>query len=431
MGLFAFLKPDVAKMEEKKDVAGLIKALRNSDWLRRRNAVQALGKILDARAVEPLVDKLKDWDKDVRNCAAEALEKFGLPSEPEVQAWYWVAKEDFNKVASLGYIAVQTFIMALNDLKSSACHLAVDTLGTIGDARAVEPLIAVLKKSIDPKSSLHMHVIESLGKIGDSKAVEPLIQILQRKDKWYGAAIKALGDIGDAMAVWPLVQALNDPNSSVRFVAAEALSEIGDARAVEPLIKALKDSNSTVRGSAAMALGEIGDERAVEPLKMALNDANEFVHSEAANALVRIGNVRNVDPYIIDLKSGDWDVRRFAARKLGKIGDVRAIEPLMAVLKDSKWRVSKSAEKALKKLGWQSNDQDQKMLEILVQLCDAYVSSNAAEISKLEPLATQIGKTLHERGGLSEMRRLYEQLGERKGSRTLEMHWNGIGDWRG
>jgi HEAT repeat protein len=431
MGLFAFLKADVAKMEEKKDVDGLIKALGDSDRLRRKEAVQALGKILDAQAVEPLIDKLKDWDKEVRNCAAEALEKFGLPSEPEVQAWYWVAKEDFDKVASLGYIAVQTFIMALKDLKSSACHLAVNVLGTIGDARAVEPLIAVLRNSIDPESSLPIHVMESLGKIGDSKAVESLIQILQRKNKWYAVAIKALGDIGDPMAVWPLVQALNDPNSTMRFLAAEALSEIGDARAVEPLIKALQDANSTVRISAAMALGEIGDERAVEALNIALNDSHESIRKEAATALVRIGNVRNIDPYIMDLKSGDWSVRRFAARKLGEIGDVRAKEPLLAVLKDSNWRVSKAAEKALKKLGWQDNDQDHKMLDILIQLCDAYVSSNAAEISKLEPLAAQIGKTLHARGGLNEMRRLYEQLGERKGSRTLEMHWNGIGDWRG
>ncbi len=431
MGLFAFLKTDVAKMAEKKDVDGLIKALRNSDRLIRRNAVQALGKILDARAEEPLIDKLKDWDQEVRHCAAEALEKIGLSSKPEVQAWYWAAKEDFNKLASLGYSAVQTFIMALADSDSSACHLAVDALGTIGDARAVAPLVAVLKNSIDPASSLPIHVMESLGKIGDSQAVEPLIQILQRKDKWYAVAIKALGDIGDAKAVGPLVQALNDPNFSGRLVAAEALGEIGDAKAVEPLINALKDSNSTVRGSAAMALGEIGDNRAVEPLNIALKDANEFVRSEAANALVRIGNIRNVDPYITDLKSGDWSVRRFAARKLGKISDARAKEPLMAVLKDSNWRVAKAAEKALKKLGWQYNDQDHQMIDILVQLCDAYVYSNAAEISKLEPLATQIGKTLHERGGLSEMRRLYEQLGERKGSRTLEMHWNGIGDWRG
>ena len=49
----------------------------------------------------------------------------------------------------------------------------------------------------------------------------------------------------------------------------------------------------------------------------------------------------------------------------------------------------------------------------------------------LEPLARQIGEALNQQGGLTEMRRVFALLGGRRGSRTLEMHWNGIGEWRG
>jgi hypothetical protein len=43
----------------------------------RYAAVEALGKIGDSRAVEPLIAALKDWDQDVRYAAVEALGKIG------------------------------------------------------------------------------------------------------------------------------------------------------------------------------------------------------------------------------------------------------------------------------------------------------------------------------------------------------------------
>ena len=56
-------------------------------------------------------------------------------------------------------------------------------------------------------------------------------------------AAKALGQIGDAHAVEPLVAALQDKDSDVRLKAAEALGRIGDAHAVEPLSAALRDED--------------------------------------------------------------------------------------------------------------------------------------------------------------------------------------------
>jgi WD40 repeat protein len=75
MSLFGFFgPPNVEKLEAKRDVQGLIKTLgykkdRNVRW----KAVQALGEIGDARAVEPLRAALNDEDPAVREAAAEAL----------------------------------------------------------------------------------------------------------------------------------------------------------------------------------------------------------------------------------------------------------------------------------------------------------------------------------------------------------------------
>ncbi len=57
------------------EVADLIEKLKDSDPKVRVQAAWALGKIGDARAVEPLSAALKDSHEDVREEAAEALEK--------------------------------------------------------------------------------------------------------------------------------------------------------------------------------------------------------------------------------------------------------------------------------------------------------------------------------------------------------------------
>jgi hypothetical protein len=74
---------------------------------------------------------------------------------------------------------------------------------------------------------------------------------------------------------------------------------------------------------------------------------------------------------------------------------------------------------------------DAEILTLLRQLCDAYINNDTNLINKLEPLATKIGKELNQRGGIEEMRQIWYQLGNVRGARTLEMHWDGIGNWRG
>ena len=71
-------KPNIRKLKAKKDIEGLIKALDDSDEDVRLKAVEALGKIGDARAVEGLIKALDD-DIDVRREAVKALGEIGDP----------------------------------------------------------------------------------------------------------------------------------------------------------------------------------------------------------------------------------------------------------------------------------------------------------------------------------------------------------------
>jgi hypothetical protein len=74
---------------------------------------------------------------------------------------------------------------------------------------------------------------------------------------------------------------------------------------------------------------------------------------------------------------------------------------------------------------------ENEMIVKLTALCNAYRLNDYKKIEELEPIATQIGKELDVRGGISEMRRIFGKIPNMQGKGTLEMHWGGIGDWRG
>lgn len=69
--------------------------------------------------------------------------------------------------------------------------------------------------------------------------------------------------------------------------------------------------------------------------------------------------------------------------------------------------------------------------ESLAALCSAYQRNDRAEIDRLEPIATMIGEELNRLGGKRAMLAMWESLENRPGSRTLDMHWHGIGEWQG
>ena len=75
--------------------------------------------------------------------------------------------------------------------------------------------------------------------------------------------------------------------------------------------------------------------------------------------------------------------------------------------------------------------QEEEMITTLRKLCAAYMRNDKATIQLLEPRATEIGHELDRKGGFKEMQRVFNKLGGIPGSRTLEMHWDGIGEWSG
>jgi len=223
---FPWLKqPNVNRMKQRRDIAGLIRALRHRNFDIQWQAAEALSS-LGTEAVDRLFSTLKSTNRDVRIGVIEAL-------------------------------------------------------GEIKDSRAIQALIPLLN---DPSSEVRWATAVALGEIGNAAAIPHLVGALQDVDEYvrYGAAIaleklrwqpaddiergylylgkqewEQLEALGET-AIKPLIRALKDKNADVRIKVVELLGRIGSPRSSSSLIRALSDENPDVRWKAVLAAPKCG-----------------------------------------------------------------------------------------------------------------------------------------------------------------------------
>jgi HEAT repeat protein len=257
-----FGPPNVAQLEAKRDVQGLIKALAYRDSAIRIAAADALATIGDALAVEPLVALLADEDSAVRRASVRALAARGgvRVVEPLVSA----LEDPDNDVRNAAAAAVYRRLMT--DPDQDARRATANALARIRAADAVEPLI---KAIMDADEGVRVAVIEALQTLGDVEAVVPLIIALaheQIRQKSTGrsslaveqAAGQALDVLCDVRAIEPLRAALGHDDADVREIAVTRLTRIGSPMVADSLATRLDDEDPIIRRAAARGLAEIG-----------------------------------------------------------------------------------------------------------------------------------------------------------------------------
>jgi len=228
MDLFSIFRPaapDIESMKRKKDIRGLISALRNEDVEIQLKAAAALSS-LGPDVIDSLIRKLSTRDRAV---------KLGI----------------------------------------------IGALGQIRDRRAVEPLIKYLK---DPSAEVRWEVAIALGEIGDGQAIGPLLPGLRDQDRYvrYGTAL-ALGKLG-GIPVNKEVRALQ----LLGLQDWGGLAALGP-EAVPALNIALKDRDKMVRRKAVETLGEIGNEAAIPAIYRSLRDPDEEVRWRGTQAGPKCG----------------------------------------------------------------------------------------------------------------------------------------------
>jgi HEAT repeat protein len=208
------------------------------------------------RDIPALISRLASREPDVQVAAAEALARMGSPATGPLIA----ALGTRNRAMRLGIIAA---------------------LGQIGDVQALDALAGLTK---DQSSEIRWQACIALGQIEGGDAVPPLLPSLRDGDKYvrYASAVslKKAGYVpgtdddrawfSAGMQDWEQLAALRDP-------------------AVTVLTSLLSDSDADVRCKAARALGSVGSSDAGPALLHALGDEDRQVRWEAMLASQKCG----------------------------------------------------------------------------------------------------------------------------------------------
>ena len=350
------INPEWEKSEfVKKQVPVFISALKSYYIVVRQQAAKVLGKIGDARAVEPLIVAMRDKDLHTKEIIVETIGTIGGElAIKEITILLRDEVEDIRKVAEMVLTKiypewpksevvkrqVPEFISALTNNNDGVRKEAAKVLGKIGNIRAVEPLIAAVG---DKNLSVREYIVEALGNIGDVRSTEPLIGLLRNENSDVRMeVIESLGKIRDARAVEPLIVAMRDKDLRTKKIIVETIGTIGGELAIKEITILLRDEVEDIRKVAEMVLTKIYPEwpksevvkRQVPEFISALTNNNDGVRKEAAKVLGKIGDVKAVEPLIIKMRDKDFNVRKNAAVALCTIGDVRALEVMIVSLRD-------------------------------------------------------------------------------------------------
>jgi HEAT repeat protein len=277
----------------------------------------------------------------------------------------WAAAEEIS--ARRDPRAVEAVIRVMREPGDTlrVCLMA-STLGYLHDPRALGPLT---EAAFDPANrDLRLCAIESLGMLGDRRAVPDLIRALETRNMPVTAA-NALARLGDPRAVTPLIAAADDPALALWMIM--ALGELGQAQALPYLDRrAMRDDdNRTLRRAvqeaiwkigrlsaadsgqaladtlnsdadvdhrtwAAFRLGEASDAAAVPALLDALSDTDDGVRERAAAALIRIGAAARTTVFAHAMQTGDGQA--YAVAVLGYLGEPADIAYLQSLAESSR-----------------------------------------------------------------------------------------------
>lgn len=344
-------------------------ALRHGNQLVVSNAVDALVQ-LGPESTDFAVDMLQDSNKVARHSAATVLERVGWnPADSASRIRFAIAKGDFKACVQEGPAAVDLVLSEFQESVGSRSMIA-RTLGELGDARAVEPLIAALR---DPDYLSRVAAVEALANLGDARAIGPLTAVLDDKNKAVSQAAAS------ALKGWKSSNALTRVRIAIANRNFSACVTEG-AVAVEPLIAAFKsEHDENMRNAAVRALVELGTP-SVEPLIAALQDSYQFVREMAAKALGELKDARAVEPLIAALRQFDSFTIESALVQLGP----QSVEPLIAVLHDSDGNVWNEAARVLKRLGWLPPDASARVrFAISARHVHACIQDGAAAVEPL------------------------------------------------
>lgn len=350
-------------------VAPLLDRLANDEqWAVRRRAAAALGLLgdvaIEQQVVPRLIAHLRDRD-EVKAACVEALGRIGDMSaaEPLVNTLLTNRRGATSELrialTALGVPAIPTIMRALEAPEEEVRLIATQAIAQIGGRDAVVPLGTMLT---DSAVAIRRVAADALRDIADERVLPQVAAALGDEDwRVYHAARDALASVGTP-AIPVLIEALGDESPRVSSMAQQALVRIGAATL--PALKAALTSPVERRARwAAITMGDIGYD-AVEYALSVLQDRtwSAAARARAALALGRTGAGDAVEPLMAALARQEPPVQVAAISALSRLADERATAALVAALLSRSERVRDEAMDVLP--NWRLGEVQQELLKV-------------------------------------------------------------------
>jgi len=209
------------------------------------------------RILDKLIPLLSEGDDLIRNATLTIATKAGNPADVVMKIIVyskslmgWMRDRINRTIGEFGTKLLSPVIELMGhkdpEIRSSALLFAVN----FPSPRLVEPCIKMLSESDWWTRAL---AIDTLGQLGDSRAVEPLTKCLADPEiRW--SVVEALTRIGSPQSIGHIAKLLDDPMVEVRIEVLRALEIFKDKRALPLLKKVYKeDDDLRVREAALSA----------------------------------------------------------------------------------------------------------------------------------------------------------------------------------
>jgi HEAT repeat protein len=301
----------------------------------RRLAIETLGEIADASAVDYLLAKLDDADVACQQAAVNAIAAV-VTADNAVQG------DVLAKIRRL--------------LQSPSIPIKLNSLSVFvniqGEGYHDELLLA--SKESDPV--IRQKAVSLMGKFGEERFADQLVlSLADEATSVRLAAINAIAQHKPERGLEPLISSLDDNDIWIRTAAAQALGEYRRAEAIEPLLRHLLHDPAPVRIAVIEALGKSENAEVKEVLFGCLEEQDPEIQRAAMLALARIPGADVFARLVATLRSPDWRLRAAAANALGVRADRSALPALHGALDDPDTYVQQSAVLAIGKVADRSS----------------------------------------------------------------------------
>ncbi|HLQ68241.1 MAG TPA: M56 family metallopeptidase [Gemmatimonadales bacterium] len=275
---------------------------------------------------------------------------------------------------------VLALIGRLKDENAGVRRAAVQSLGHLGDLRAVQPLIAVLA---DSDADVRAAAADALGDLEDPRAIGPIAALL--RDPVADVKHNALG----ALSRWDrgvptasVAALLDDPDAGVRHEAVDLLDHLHARSAGSAIARLIHDPSSDVRSAVVHTLGNLGEQSGAAVITEALSDGNADVREAALGALSDLKAPIAEATLLNLMKDVNADVRQRAAQLAGERSVIAAIPALRRLIDDPRSDVREAATEAL---GHIADPAARQALQAALQSPDPKVRRAAAEALGQDP----------------------------------------------